>query len=96
MEIRIINEKNKGANSLTTLELNDNKFALSEEDLKYLVRRLYWVRGDIVDEVLYEDAYGVEIEKLKRDISDLEFDLDEANDRISELEDILDEEGIDY
>ena len=96
MEIRIIDRKNKEANSLTTLELNDNKFALSEEDLKNLVRELYRMRQDIIEEVLYADVYGVEIEKSEEKISDLEYELQEANDRISELEDILYEEGIEY
>lgn len=96
MEIRIIDEKNKEANSLTTLELNDNKFALGEEDLKNLVRELYRMRQDIIEEVLYADDYNAEIEKSKEKISDLEYELQEANDRISELEDILYEEGIEY
>lgn len=96
MEIRIIDRKNKEANSLTTLELNDNKFALGEEDLKNLVRELYRMRQDIIEEVLYADNYNAEIEKSKEKISDLEYELQEANDRISELEDILYEEGIEY
>ena len=95
MNIKFVNKVNKEACSITSLIIDDKEIALDEVDLRKLFLSLLETREDLFDEH-YENQYANEVEKLKNTVEELENELNDSNSRVEELEDILDEEGIDY
>lgn len=95
MDIKVVNKVNKEHNSLTTLIIDNKEFNLNEKELFNLIYQLNLMRGDIIREVI-DDNSDNEIDKLKDKVNELESELEESEYRVSELEDILDEEGIYY
>ena len=96
MEIKILNQINREANSIATLCLGENKFSLTEKEWVKLVETLKMMRPEVVNEVFYDESYESKISELEERIVDLKSDLDSYQERIFELEGILDDEGIEY
>lgn len=88
MDIKVINNPVAENHSLTTIQLGTQNFALTEKELYNLIYQLNLKRDDIVKEVLgIEDgARDEEVEELEAIIEGLEKDLEEANERIEELD----------
>ena len=96
MEIKILNQINREANSIATLCLGESKFSLTEKEWVKLVETLKMMRPEVVNEVFYDESYESKISELEERIVDLKSDLDSYQERIFELEGILDDEGIEY
>lgn len=81
MNIRLISEVNKATHSINSLIIDDQKFYMTEKDLKALIDQLFYRRDDLIEEKLKGYNYYDELKELKDNISDLSDRLEkyEAN-----------------
>ena len=94
--IEFILKKDNKYNSLCQIKKDDVILYLTEKDLPILLEDMYEKRRDIFESLPSLDIAQSTINELKDTIDDLTQEKEELKENISELQDILDEEGIEY
>lgn len=93
--IEFILKKDKEHNSLCHIKKDDIVIYLTEKDLPILLEELYEKRKDLFENLPTLDKES-ELEDLKDDIETLRQEKADLEDRVDELQYILDREDIEY
>lgn len=94
--IEVILKKDNKHKSLVQIKKGEDIIYLTEKELPLLVEDLYEKRRDLFENIPVLQIKSDEVADLKEDIQDLESTIGYCKDRISYLEDILNEEDIEY